>query len=156
MKLDSSGIRQHYIIMDDYSFLHEGEGEVTGKGTINLSLGPVSDSDIIGMATLSREYHPGMLFGGSNPDGVKCSRTLSKIWITGLLDIALRSLVWPERILGVTISHKGACLAGRRISLELEASSLDTMTNRATLTFKVRQKDSGVIASGAVVVSSSP
>jgi hypothetical protein len=139
--------------MSDQRFLKFGENERDKMGTVKLSLGPISEAHIVEMASISREYHPNMLFGVSSDQRAVFFRICSSMWISGLLDHALRYLGWPERVLSVNIRRYQTAISARPLCLELMAQSLDPMTNRARLEFIVTQGDAGVVASGVIIAA---
>ncbi len=116
-------------------------------------LGPLTDADIVAMASISREYHPNALFSAGSFENNRTGRVVNHIWIIGLVGLALEQMRRPGRILSVNVNHIKPTLADQRLRFEMEASSLDPMSERAKFEFKAISNSGDICAIGEVIIA---
>lgn len=145
-------VKAHYT-GPNLRFFKTKDTEIIKSGKISVVLGPLADADILAMASISREYHPSALFEAGPFEQDTSGRVVNHIWVIGLVDLALKRILRPERILSVNVRHLKRPLVNQQLRFEMAPASLDPMSEKARLDFTARVDSGELYASGEVIVT---
>jgi hypothetical protein len=123
-----------------------------GDTLVTLGIGPISRSQSLEMAQLTREYHPAHFM--SRGDGVGDSRrpTLHSLWICSLLDGALTRICPRSKVIELSVDHQHTPAEGDALTLTVSLAARNDESGRIRVEFEVVDQKGRGLASGRAVI----
>lgn len=119
-----------------------------GRGPLKLKLGPLSESMLMGMAALTRDYHPLQLFPETAASRGLPGLRLHEAWIGGLVDLGLRELLGEVAVATIAVSYVRHAHQGDTLVLELSSMNGTSPRESSHLSFRILDQRRRVVAQG--------